>query len=264
MPADAPAAEPVFDRGYIDRLHRQLQKSLDDIAQFYLDTTNRVDEYRVQSLAGESLTTESLQPDYECDEIITSVVVTGPVTLSSPAEQFNLTGSTAAAPAAGTAVVTGPLMQAGIYEVEWTVELSAGPPTAADQNNFGLYVNGVLTATSVNPGAVGTYPQQTLVDIGPLANLSQIIVKNIGAGSAATVYSANIVGILQPANAPTYTLQLGKRAWTLQLPPSGIQVIGPIQIKMGRSDQRNLIASVAGDWSMELMGFAETGRRGRV
>lgn len=145
MPYEVPGSEPAFDRPYIDRLVSQVQRSLDDIAQFYVDQTNRVDEYRVQGnvTGGESLTTQFILPDYECDEIITSIIVTG-----TPAGAFNL--------------------------------------------------------------------------------------------------------------------QLGKRDWNLIIPATGILILGPVQIKLGRSDIRQLTAAVAGDWAFELSGYAETGRRGRV
>lgn len=146
MPGGTPDRERDFDRDYLDRLHKQIQSSLDDIAQYFVDQTNRVDEYQAQGYAGtpgESQTTAQVLPDYECDEIITGVIVTG-----------------------------------------------------------------------------------------------------------------------TPAG--TFTLQLGRRNWPLVMPASGILVIAPIQIKLGRSDTRNLTAAAAGNWEFELMGYAETGRRGRV
>jgi hypothetical protein len=52
-------------------------------------------------------------------------------------------------------------------------------------------------------------------------------------------------------------VQLGDRDWTLTIPASGVLVIAPVSILLSRSDNRVLTASVAGDYSMELMGWAD-------
>lgn len=57
--------------------------------------------------------------------------------------------------------------------------------------------------------------------------------------------------------AATVTLQLGDRIWPLVIPASGILVIAPIAIILDRHDQRILTASVAGEYSIELTGFAD-------
>lgn len=54
-----------------------------------------------------------------------------------------------------------------------------------------------------------------------------------------------------------FTLQLGKRAWNLQLPSSGILVISPVRVNLSRDANRFLTTSTAGDWSVELMGYAD-------
>lgn len=54
-----------------------------------------------------------------------------------------------------------------------------------------------------------------------------------------------------------FTLQLGKRIWPLQLPASGILVIAPIKISLDRDDQRTVTSGTAGDWTLELMGYAD-------
>jgi hypothetical protein len=253
-------AEADLSRQYADREQLAFQRSMQSMLQFYVDRTNRVDEYRVQSLAGESLSLEQLQPDYECDEVIESILVTGPTAAIGNSQSTE--GTTAVAPAAGT-TITSQLYASQNLQIQWSVELG-GTATAADANNFGLYNNATLIATSENPGTVGVpYPQETLVNYQALNNLNTIAVKNIAAGSAAATYSAQLTITTQPQPAP-FTLKLGKRAWNLLLPASGVLVIAPVAIKLSRSDDRYLIAPTPGDWSMELMGYAETGRRGIV
>lgn len=54
-----------------------------------------------------------------------------------------------------------------------------------------------------------------------------------------------------------FTLQLGKRIWPLQLPVSGILVIAPIKLSLDRDDPRQVTSATAGDWTLELMGYAD-------
>lgn len=54
------------------------------------------------------------------------------------------------------------------------------------------------------------------------------------------------------------TIQLGDRQWPVIIPATGILVIAPIAVRLGRSDNRVLTAAVAGDYSLELMGYADT------
>jgi hypothetical protein len=62
--------------------------------------------------------------------------------------------------------------------------------------------------------------------------------------------------VVGPAATPAFTLQLGKRAWNLVLPVSQVLVIAPVRISLGRNDPRILTSAIPGDWSVELMGFA--------
>lgn len=56
-----------------------------------------------------------------------------------------------------------------------------------------------------------------------------------------------------------FTLNLGKRAWsTLVLPASGILIIAPVRMSLGRNDVRMLTSAVAGNWTLELTGYADT------
>ncbi len=56
---------------------------------------------------------------------------------------------------------------------------------------------------------------------------------------------------------PAFTLKLGRRVWSLLLPPTGILVIGPLHINLDRNSDRYITSAVAGDWSLELMGYAD-------
>ncbi len=60
-----------------------------------------------------------------------------------------------------------------------------------DANNFGLYSGTTLLATSVNAGAVGSYPQTAVTaDIG--STPTTVAIKNIGAGTTGSVYNASL------------------------------------------------------------------------
>lgn len=99
------------------------------------------------------------------------------------------TAATSAAPGAGTSVTTqsaGP----GSFLLSWTATLQTAA-AAGDANNFGLYNGAVLLATSVNAGAVASYPQAAVVTFLEVS-ATAVAVKNIGAGTAGSVYAANL------------------------------------------------------------------------
>lgn len=59
--------------------------------------------------------------------------------------------------------------------------------------------------------------------------------------------------------AGTATLQLGDRAWPIVIPASQILFIGaPLVLGLSRNDNRILTATTSGEWSLELMGYADT------
>lgn len=104
----------------------------------------------------------------------------GPI--ASPAAEGSVTS-----PAAGTIIASTLAVPFGEYGINWTVSL-AGTVAAADANNFGLYVNSTLVATSVNLGAVGEYPQpEVTVNIPQGATVS---VKNIALATVGAIYTA--------------------------------------------------------------------------
>lgn len=57
--------------------------------------------------------------------------------------------------------------------------------------------------------------------------------------------------------AAAVTLVLGDRQWPLVIPAIGIIPIGPLAVILGRNDPRQLIASVPGQYFLELMGIAD-------
>lgn len=57
--------------------------------------------------------------------------------------------------------------------------------------------------------------------------------------------------------AATATLTLGDRQLPLIMPASGIVVIAPVAILLGRNDARQLASAVPGIWFVELMGIAD-------
>lgn len=54
----------------------------------------------------------------------------------------------------------------------------------------------------------------------------------------------------------TVTVTVGPRNWTVVIPASGVLVIAPISMIVNREDHRTITATVAGDYSLELMGWA--------
>lgn len=67
-----------------------------------------------------------------------------------------------------------------------------------------------------------------------------------------------ITSIIVVGPAGAVTLQLGDRIWPLTIPATGVIVIAPILLFLSRSDNRILTAATPGQYSLELMGFADT------
>ena len=121
--------------------------------------------------------------------IVTADVTIPAGTSSSPASGPATTGTSttsSATPGAGTTVAT-QAASAGTFLLSWTVTLATAA-AAGDAGNFGLYAGSVLLATSVNPGTIGTYPQQAVTTY--LGAAATVAVKNIAAGSTGAVYTA--------------------------------------------------------------------------
>jgi len=58
--------------------------------------------------------------------------------------------------------------------------------------------------------------------------------------------------------AATFSLQLGDRNWSLVMPASQFIYLSPLVLCLSRTDRRILTASGTGEWSLELMGHADT------
>lgn len=91
----------------------------------------------------------------------------------------------------------------GTYTVSWSVSL-AGTVSAADQNNFQLFLAGVtLIATSVNPAADGTFAQAS-VQVTTTAG-TQLFLTNPADGTAGSTYS----GMMTASSGQALTLTVG-------------------------------------------------------
>jgi hypothetical protein len=66
-----------------------------------------------------------------------------------------------------------------------------------------------------------------------------------------------IESIIVTGPAGAVTLQLGDRTWALTIPATGILVIAPVSLILGRNDYRILTSATPGDFSLELMGWAD-------
>jgi hypothetical protein len=72
------------------------------------------------------------------------------------------------------------------------------------------------------------------------------------------LFSERITAVMVTGPASTaYTLQLGDRIWTLTTAPAGFNLIAPLSLLLTRSDRRVLTSATQGDWTLELMGFAD-------
>jgi hypothetical protein len=86
-----------------------------------------------------------------------------------------------------------------------------------------------------------------------------------GAGSAAAVTVSptyeympeKIEAIIVTGPTGAITLQLGDRLWQLSIPASGILVISPLALMLGRGDTRSLSSATPGTYTLELMGIAD-------
>lgn len=116
-------------------------------------------------------------------------------------------------PGAGAAVATigNGTAPAGTYLITWTVELE-GTVSATDIDNFRLHINTIGTnpfSNSLNPGAVGVYPQMPVTD---LLSTTGVTVSAVAAGTVGAIYSAQIS--LTPVGNP---IILSHRSDPLQL-----------------------------------------------
>lgn len=73
------------------------------------------------------------------------------------------------------------------------------------------------------------------------------------------MYDEIIESVMVTGPASTaFTLNLGKRAWTTVLTNAqGIFLVTPLRMKLGRNDTRILNSATAGNWTLELTGYAD-------
>jgi hypothetical protein len=104
---------------------------------------------------------------------------------ASPQRKSN----SAVSPGAGANIVSiGPL-NAGTYDVTWSVQL-IGAAAAGDADNFRLTNGGAQTLDSQNLGAAGIYPQiPTDISVGLLGSIS---IQAIAAGTVGVTYQADL------------------------------------------------------------------------
>ncbi len=66
-----------------------------------------------------------------------------------------------------------------------------------------------------------------------------------------------ITSILITGPAGACVVQLGDRIWTLTIPAAGYIAISPVAIMLERNDIRQISSATAGDYTLELMGYAD-------
>lgn len=213
----------------------------------------RVDEYDSATLTPESITSLTLQPQFDrFAELIEKIIITGP---ASGQTSFQV-GNTSTNPGANSTIASLGVLPAGLYSVQPTVELQ-GTVTAADANNMRLRSQAQsVQAEFVYPGVAGTYPQGTVVVQSDGVNA--ILIQAIAAASgAAAIYGGELIATPIP---PTFTLLLGDRQWNLTLPSTGILAI-PCKLLLDRNSNRILQSTFPGNWGLELMGTADVRNR---
>ena len=124
-------------------------------------------------------------------------------------------------PGAGATIVTITGLQAGTYQIEWTVEL-LGAAAAADANNFKLVSSAGLLLNSLNAGAAGSYPQPNVQAVVGAAG--SVSVQAIGAGTVGVTYLAQLVLI---------PVLFGNTVVEIQ---DGNQPLGEVALGQGESD----------------------------
>ena len=151
-------------------------------------------------------------------------VLTADVTIPAGTPSYGASGPATVTPGTATAATPAPLQSIasqtlgiGDFLLSWTATLQTAA-AAGDVNNFGLYGGGAgttLLATSVNAGAVGSYPQAA-VSYYTGVTPTVINVKNIAAGTTGSVYNGSLT--VTPLTAGD---NKGAFAWTGSGSPAG-------------------------------------------
>lgn len=232
-----------------------LKGKLEKIATIVEDRSRPLDVYQPQTIAPESTPVITLQPAWEVPEKITSVIITGPATTALAVPASGGVSGNITSPGAGATIVnSAPLT--GLYNITVTVWVS-GTVGTADNDNIQL----VFGATVINLSDVGTSvtPIQYPFQLNPNGN--GLTVRTINAGTVGSIYHAAITFTPvnpSPTSPNTMVLQLGDRVWNLTMPASGILTISPIAVMLNRSDLRQLTVTSPGEYTLELMGYADT------
>lgn len=224
---------------------------LGDLATRTFDESRPVDEYQ----SATSTTSLEVLPEFELDELIESiVVVANPYTTmpGNPGQSSSVT-TAKAAPGAGD-VVTTLTPGAGIYTVNWSVSPAGG----AHANNFGLYNDTTLIATSNNPVTAGTYlqPQVTVVMAAGKTLTTKAILADAGVTYTATTSLSSVASV--PVG-NLVTIAIGHRSWVVDMSAWGgvLQVKG-MKMRLSRQERRIFTQTVAGPLSVEMTGHADT------
>jgi hypothetical protein len=69
--------------------------------------------------------------------------------------------------------------------------------------------------------------------------------------------SERIESVIVTGPAGAVTIQLGDRTWLVTIPATGVLVIAPVSLLLSRNDYRQLTSATPGDYSLELMGWAD-------
>jgi hypothetical protein len=126
-------------------------------------------------------------------------VLTADVTVPAGTSSYSASGPATVTPGTATSATPAPgqpiasqTLASGDFLLSWTAVLQTAA-AAGDANNFGL--NGgaggtTLLATSVNAGAVGSYPQKAVSYY--TGATAMINVENIAAGTTGSVYNGSL------------------------------------------------------------------------
>lgn len=233
-----------------------LKTKLDKLATIIEDKSRPLDVYQPQTIALESNPVITLQPAWEVPEKITSVIITGPATTAGTAPASGGNAGNVTSPGAGATVVSTAALT-GLYNIGINLFIS-GTVSSADNDNMQLVFGSTVINLIVNAG--GNIPMATYnFQVNPGGN--GLTIRTINAGTLNSVYHASITFTPVnpfPTTPNTMTLQLGDRVWSLTMPASGVLIIAPIAVMLQRSDLRQLTVSAPGEYSLELMGYADT------
>lgn len=151
-------------------------------------------------------------------------------TAYSPVNQATTqsTYGTVTTPGAGAVIVQLANLLPGEYQIEWVVELQGTPAAGTDNDNMAVNLSGTQKARSVNPAAVGTYPQEPInldVQSGNTLNIAAI-----AAATAGAIYSGTLtvvplqLGGLQ-GELPDFVMKSG---WQIQVTVANMQATDQI------------------------------------